>query len=252
MAEKYKVPPFLKRDGDSLLYNDDGKLLFVVPEKFFETKCAYEYGAFYCLVGVFNYCRVSKTGAKVGKVKPFHYPTMIICKPSDVQRKADGAELNKKFGSFEDDTKYRVLYFSKGDQVIQSVHTPEVMDNVESFFSMFFITAKIGNTIPYDRLHEYFEENFNLNGGDYGVSAQMYGMIISETCRDKDNLSIPFRNGKNIDKDLHAYKTIPVTQNPNYVDPFVSITSQYWDESLMSAILLDGDKHSPLEKVMTT
>lgn len=250
MAEKYKVPPFLKRDGDSLLYNDDGQLLFVIPEKFFETKCAYEYGAYYCVIGMFNYVRTTKTGAKAGKTKPFNYPTMIMCKPSTTQNKVSGVELNKKFGGFDDETEYKILYFNKGDQVIQSVFTPEVLENVEEFFRMFFITGKISNTIPYDKLHEYLKANFNLNGGDYGITAQMYGIIISETCRDKDNVSIPFRNGKNIDKDMHGYKTIPITQNPNYIDPYVSITSQYWDESLMSAVLLDEDKKSPLEKVM--
>ena len=253
MANKYKVPPFLKRDGESLLYNAEGQLLFVVPEKFFETKCAYEYGAYYCLVGMFNYCQVSKTGAKVGKVKPFHYPTMIMCKPSTVQRKVDGTELNKKFGSFDEDTKYRVLYFNKGDQVIQSVYTPEAIENVESFFSMFFITAKVSNTIPYDKLHEYFRENFNLNGGDYGITAQMDGIIISEICRDPHNIDNPYRLSKSIDKDFYSYNSVPITQIPKLISPFTAITSQNWDESIIYACNMDAEniKNTPLERVMT-
>lgn len=251
MAE-YKIPPFLKRNGEALLYNGDGQLLYVIPEKFFETKCAYQYGSYYCIIGVFNYLQTSKTGAKIGKVKPLNYPTMFMCKPSLTQMKVSGVELNKKFGSFDDDTEYRILYFNKGDEVVHSVFTPELLDHVEEFFRMFFITGKIGNTIPYDKMHEYFKENINLNGNDYHISAQMYGIIISETCRDKDNVSIPFRNGKNIDTDMHGFKTISVKENPNYIDPYVSLTSEQWDESLMSAIMLKDDKNSPLEKIMTT
>lgn len=249
MAE-YKVPPFLKRDGESLIYKDDGQMYYVVPEKFFETKCAYEYGQFYGIIGVFNYVRVSKTGAKIGKTKPFRFPTMFMCRPSSTEKKVSGAELDKKFGGFDKDTEYRLLIFNKGDIVVKDVHVPEDIEHVEEFFRLMFITAKISNTIGYDHLHEYLKENFNLNGGDYNMTAQMYGILISETCRDKDDVSIPFRNGKNVDKDMHGYKTIPITQTPNYIDPYSSITSQYWDESLMSAVMLDEDKGSPLEKIM--
>jgi hypothetical protein len=52
---------------------------------------------------------------------------------------------------------------------------------------------------------------------------------------------------------MKAYKAISVLKTPNYVDPYVSITSQYWDESLMSAVMMSEDeinKNSPLEKIM--
>lgn len=252
----YKVPPFLKRGKDSLLYNEEGQLYYIIPEKFFETKCAAEYGQMYQLIGVFNYVRVSKAGDKIGRVKPFNFPTMFMCKPSSTEPKVSGTELNKKFSPsekvFDGDSEYRLLIFSKGDTVVHTVHVPESVDHVEEFFRIMFITAKISNTISYDRMHEYFDDSIQLNGNDYGINAQMYGVILSELCRDKDDVSIPFRNGKNIDKSMHAYKPIPITQNPNYIDPFVSITSQYWDESLMSAVMLDHSKGSPLEKVMTT
>ena len=55
---------------------------------------------------------------------------------------------------------------------------------------------------------------------------------------------------------MHDYVSIPITDNPNYVDPFTSMTSQYYDESLKSAVLLSKDgankskNSSPLERVM--
>ena len=197
--------------------------------------------------------QVNKNGTKVGKTKPFDFPTKFMCKPSSMEQKVSGVELNKKFGGFEDEVLYRLLIFNKGDEVVHSVFVPEAIENVEDFFRLLFMVARLSNTIPYDKVHEYIKENMNLSGSDYGVNAQMYGIIISEIFRDKDDISIPFRNGKNIDNDMKAYKTISMTKTPNYIDPYVSITSQYWDESLMSAVLLSQkgeDKGSPLEKIM--
>ena len=249
----YKVPPFLKRDGEALLYNGEGQLIYAVPEEYFTARVAEEYGSYYVLIGMFNYMQVNKNGTKVGKTKPFDFPTKFMCKPSSMEQKVSGVELNKKFGGFEDEVLYRLLIFNKGDEVVHSVFVPEAIENVEYFFRLLFMVARLSNTIPYDKVHEYIKENMNLSGSDYGVNAQMYGIIISEIFRDKDDTSIPFRNGKNIDNDMKAYKTISMTKTPNYIDPYVSITSQYWDESLMSAVLLSQkgeDKGSPLEKIM--
>ena len=249
----YKVPPFLKRDGEALLYNGEGQLIYAVPEEYFTARVAEEYGSYYVLIGMFNYMQVNKNGTKVGKTKPFDFPTKFMCKPSSMEQKVSGVELNKKLGGFEDEVLYRLLIFNKGDEVVHSVFVPEAIENVEDFFRLLFMVARLSNTIPYDKVHEYIKENMNLSGSDYGVNAQMYGIIISEIFRDKDDISIPFRNGKNIDNDMKAYKTISMTKTPNYIDPYVSITSQYWDESLMSAVLLSQkgeDKGSPLEKIM--
>ena len=249
----YRVPPFLKRDGEALLYNREGQLIYAVPEEYFTARVAEEYGSYYVLIGMFNYMQVNKNGTKVGKTKPFDFPTKFMCKPSSMEQKVSGVELNKKFGGFEDEVLYRLLIFNKGDEVVHSVFVPEAIENVEDFFRLLFMVARLSNTIPYDKVHEYIKENMNLSGSDYGVNAQMYGIIISEIFRDKDDTSIPFRNGKNIDNDMKAYKTISMTKTPNYIAPYVSITSQYWDESLMSAVLLSQkgeDKGSPLEKIM--
>lgn len=249
----YKVPPFLKRDGEALLYNGEGQLIYAVPEEYFTARVAEEYGSYYVLIGMFNYMQVNKNGTKIGKTKPLDFPTKFMCKPSSMEQKVSGVELNKKFGGFEDEVLYRLLLFNKGDEVVHSVFVPEAIENVEDFFRLLFMVARLSNTIPYDKVHEYIKENMNLSGSDYGVNAQMYGIIISEIFRDKDDISIPFRNGKNIDNDMKAYKTISMTKTPNYIDPYVSITSQYWDESLMSAVLLSQkgeDKGSPLEKIM--
>ena len=54
-------------------------------------------------------------------------------------------------------------------------------------------------------------------------------------------------------KDMHGYKPISIKATPNYISPYVAMTSENWDESLRSAILIDDKdiKYSPLEKIVT-
>ena len=251
---KYGVPSFMKRDGDSLVYDEDGELVYFVPEQHFESNIAVEYGTYISLLGEFNYARYNKSGKIIGKVEPLYFPSIFLCKPSDI-RNTDGETLSKKYPkAFVNDTsEYRQLVFRKGDQLVENVHVPQVLSNAELMFKLFLISGHVPNTIPYDELHNHFKDSMNLNGADYGVTMQLFGMIISEICRDKDNESIPFRLGKNIDKSMHDYKSVSVKAIPQYIDPYSSFTSEYYDESIMSAILL-GNKNAgiPVEKVLTT
>ena len=124
MANNYRVPPFLKRDKQALLYNGDGQLMYVIPEEYFTARVAEEYGSYYVLIGMFNYVQVNKNGTKIGKTRPFNFPTKFMCRPSFTEKKISGVELNKKFGGFEDDVEYRLLIFNNGNLQI-----PKTMDD---------------------------------------------------------------------------------------------------------------------------
>ena len=50
-----RVPPFIKRDKESLLFNNDGEFLFYVPEVMFERKIAESFGDYIRLLGVIDY-----------------------------------------------------------------------------------------------------------------------------------------------------------------------------------------------------
>lgn len=253
---KYDTPPFMNRDGDSLIYNEkDMELIYFVPEKHFESKIAQEYGPYITLVGEFNYARF-KNGKLVGKITQFYFPTLFMCKP-DHMDKISSKELSSKYPKEykDDNSDYRMLIFKYGDQLVNSVHVPQMMDNVEQLFKLFFISGNIPNTVSYDTIHNHFKDNMNLNGDDYGITMQLFGMITSEICRDPDDESNPFRLSKSINTDMKSYKSVSVKAIPGYVDPYSSITSEYYDKALTNAILLTqkGERAaSPIEKVFTT
>lgn len=248
------IPSFLRVEGDTAYFNLDGELVFFIPEEFFgntKNQITKVEGSYVSTIGVFDY-GILKPGAKVesnmtGKTKPFRFPTVFLCKPSLIE-KGKGIKLVKE----SEDKEYRILHFKKGDEVISQLHVPQIIDNVQYFFQLMVITGKIPTSISYDVGHEYFPENMLLNGSGYGLHSQLFGILWSELCRDPKDISRPFCMTEM--RDMNGYKPVSIKATPNYVSPYVAITSENFDESLRSAILMKDKEeipYSPLEKVIT-
>lgn len=235
-----KIPPFCKKDGEALLFNRDGEFQFFVPEEYFP-RIAVTIGDTISLIGVINYAIFDKNGKHSG-LKTFMLPTRFITKPREVTKvKQVPLIKGQEIGD------YRVLHYSKGDPIILK-NPIEDVSNSESFFSLFLITAKFPTTIRYDKLHEFFELTASLNGFKFGVTTQMFGVIMSEICRSKKDETIPFRLSK--DNNMNNYNTISIKMVPKYVSPFASITSENWDNAVVSAIIEKPGKKSPMEPIL--
>ncbi len=117
---------------------------------------------------------------------------------------------------------------------------------------IFVKTGKIPKNIPYDTLHEYFLENMALNGGDYGITPQEFGLVISELCRDPSNISRPYRLSKAIDKSMIDYTAISIKEIAKVISPFTSVVTENWDEAVISAGLIEDKdiKNTPMERIM--
>ena len=242
------VPSFLTLKNNSLLYNGDGEFLFYIPEDYFgntKNPIAQIIGQYVSTVGICDWAIVTKNGT-IGEAKPFKFPTIFMCKPNNIE-KVKNYKLN---GTKAKD--YRILHFKHGDEVISDVNVPKIIDNVMSVFGMAIINGnKLPNTIPYDKLQEYFTESMELNGSSYGLNMQLFGIMISESCRDANDISKPFRLGNM--KSMTDYQQVSIKTIPNYISPYVALTSEMFDESLMAAILLsdeENNKRSPLEKIV--
>lgn len=240
----YDIPKFLKRDGESLKFNiEDSELVYYVPENYFTSDIAVISGDYVSLLGVFNYSIFDKNG-KNNDLHLFNFPTIFLCKPYTVE-KLKNVKLTKNTKPAD----YRMLKFAYNDVVVVSVKVPQIIDNVETFFKMALISGKMPTTIPYNEAHDYFPENIKLNGSNYGINMQLFGVVISELYRDPKDITKPFRLAKN--DDMFDYQLISIKEIPNYISPYVSITSENFDESLIAAITMKDDKASPLEKIVT-
>lgn len=240
MAE-YNVPKFLKKDGDALLFNQDGQFVFYVPEVYFDRGDALIKGEYVNLLGILDYTIFNPNGSNIG-LKRFYFPTVFLAKPSRIEKLK-----NTRLKEATEAQDYRLLIFEKGDAVVVSTKVPQNIANVEDFYRI-FLTGKLPTTIPYDKLHEYFVEAIELNGSSYGMTLQMFGVIVSEMCRSKNDPSIAFRHTNF--RDPMSYRAISIKDLPKYVSPNSSIGSENWDLGVVGAIMNPSDVNSPMEKLL--
>lgn len=241
MSDEYKVPSFITRKGDALLFNGDGELIFYVPQTYFDRGDAFAVGEYINIIGIFDYSVFDKNGKNNG-LHRFNFPSVFLSKPYTIDK-----QKQIKLIKTQPPTDYSLLRFKKGDAVVVDVNVPQNNSNIEAFYKL-FLYGKLPRTIPVDKLHEYFTDNIKLNGSDYGVNLQMFGFIFSEMCRDPNNLNIPFRNTKWTDPT--NYNMISIMDLPKYISPSQSITSQNWENALVGAINNPTDVESPLEKIL--
>lgn len=255
------VPSFLKRDEDSLLFNENGQFVFYVPEIYFDRGDAQIKGEYINLLGILDYTIFKEDGSNIG-LKRFYFPTVFLCKPSRTE-KVKNVHLKKILQpkvlhnsavieeNDSDDNihsqDYRLLIFEKGDAVVVSTRVPQNIANVEDFYRI-FLTGKLPTTIPYDKLQDYFIESMSLNGSSYGMSLQMFGVVISEMCRDPKDPARAFRHTKF--RDQRSYRAISIKDLPKYISPSSSISSENWDLGVLGAIMNPTNANSPMEKLL--
>lgn len=250
-----EIPPFTKRDEDALLFNQDGVLEYYIPEDYFgsgKSNSAEIEGAYVKLMGSFTYRIIDENGRK-GSLMIFNFPTMFLCKPSNIVKKK-----NIQLEDGLDPADYRILSFLKGDQLITRCHVEQDIDNVSELFRLHIQTGRIPNTIPYNTLYQYPFECMELNSKGYNVHSQAMGLLYSKICRDPNDISKPFRLSETIKHKMTGYTPISIKEASKYISPFVSLTSENMDESIISSVLLtdeekSGKEHreSPLEKILT-
>lgn len=235
------LPEYIVQKEDSVIFRDEGELIYYVPEKYFNTKNAIIIGEYVELMGEFNYDVFPKSGKSRG-LRIFDYPSVFRCRPSSITKE----EMQLKGTSSVQ--QYRLLHFKDGDELICSIRIPKSVHNAEKFTDILF-RGNLTENIPYDELYELIPINAEINGFSYNITNQMYGFLISELCRSRNDPSIPFRNTDM--KSPIDYKMVPITQLPKYVSPYTAITSENSSEAIAAAILnKDIHKESPLEKVM--
>lgn len=239
----YEVPKFLRRDGDSLLYNGEGQFIFYVPETYFDKgrNDAVVNGEYVSLLGIIDYALVSPSG-KAGQSQRFFFPTVFLTKPSRIEK-----QKAVKLKPDVEPQDYRLLIYYKDDPIVVSVKVPQDIGNVESFYRI-FLYGKTPQTIPYGKLQEYFTESIALNGSSYSLTLQMFGVVISEMARSRKDLNTPFRLTNFTDE--CSYKLLGIRDVPKYISPNSSIGSENWDNAVVGAVMHPNDVGSPMEKLI--
>ena len=244
------MPAFLTQKDYSVLFNEDGELLFYVPEVYFtDTKLplADIRGEYVNVMGVLDWALVLPNG-KVSEAKRFYFPSIFTCKPDRIEKVKDLSLNNRR------SIDYRILHFKKGDEVISNINIPQDVATAELLLKSFTVNGgKIPPSVPYNKMQDYIVDSLRISGNDYDIGKQLFGIIISEVCRDSKDLSKPFRLTDM--KDQYSYTQIPMATVAKYINPYVAFTSENFDESIMASILLSQDPKTdkvdtPLEKIL--
>lgn len=244
------MPSFLIQKGVSVLFNEDGELLFYVPEVYFtDTKLplADIRGEYVNVMGVIDWALVTTNG-KVSDAKRFYFPSIFTCKPDRIE-KVKSLSLNNRRA-----IDYRILHFKQGDEVISNINIPQDVANAELLLKSFTINGgKIPPSVPYDKMQDYIVDSLRINGNDYGIGKQLFGIVMSEVCRNSKDISEPYRYSKMPDQ--YSYTQIPMAMVAKFTNPYMAFTSENFDESIMASILLSQDPETdkietPLEKIL--
>ena len=242
------IPAYIKKKEDTVYYSGSGEFLLFVPEVYFDRKCAVVEGEFVELIGICNYAVTDKIGSTTPKkIKTFYFPSRFITKPGSIEKVKDYA-ITKDFTA-----DYRILHYQDNgeDQIIVSTKVPQDIANVEDFFRLFVTTGNIPKTIRYDDLYKYFLDSIEINGSSYKLHASLFGLLVSELCRDPKDRNKPFRLGTALDSDIYSYQPMSVKDIPKVVSPFTSLTSENFDKAVVGAIMNKNNTPTPLERVFT-
>jgi hypothetical protein len=237
-----ETPSFIKEKGNSFLFANDGTFKFYVPEKFFSNKLAEFVGECISIFGVIPYAIFDKNDKPVGKLRTFKFPVSFLTKPDEIEI-AKGVVLTKN----NEPEDYRILKYHKDGVIVVNYNIAEDAENIQRLYSA-LDTASLPNNIPYDQLQNYFIRNAQLTGNGYDVSLQLVGIVFGELCRSRKDISKPFRLEENAD--VNAYQWIAIKDVPRDTSPFGAIMSEEWDVAVISSIMTDDSRDSPLEKIM--
>ena len=243
------IPAFLKVKEETVYYSGENELLFFVPEIFFDRKVAIIDGVYVELLGILNYAVNVKPDTTISpkNIRRFYFPSRFVTKPGRIEKVKNFALTPNYTADF------RIFHYTNNgeDEVIVSTKVPQNIDNVEDLFRLFVDTGHIPKSISYDNLYEYLIDSMTINGGSYKLQAQLFGVLVSELCRDPQDINKPFRLGTAIDKDRYSYTPISIKEVPRLVSPFTSITSENFDNAVVSAIMNQNNTPTPLEKILT-
>lgn len=238
------IPSWLKKEGESILYNGDGYFAFFVPETYFSGKNSAKaiiMGELVNIFGVLDYQLFSANGKPNGPVRCFKFPSVFLTKPSSIEK-----VKNIKIVDWAESGDYRVFKYEKGAPIVVSTRVPQDLNNVEFFYGLFLgLGGSLPYTIPYEELYTYLTENIELAGEDYGITNQIFGVVVSEIARDPNNLEKAFRNSN-----AKHYKPIKIKDIPRYISAYSAITSENWDEAVVNAIENKSTKDIPMEKIL--
>lgn len=202
-----------------------------IPKRFEQSKLAeiYESVDSICMIGIVvgnYYCSLTAL-------------TSITLEPSNISERVINNE------------KYYILHFYPGDTVIRRLTTPQESTLQYNYYLEFTKYARIPWYLNFEIICSVFDESRYYNGKAMGNSNQAFRVIYSLTCRDPNDLDIPFRYSKALDDKNKMPKIIGIN-NPGQLlsGVFARLTGGYLSDNIIAGAMEENSKVTTLEEVL--
>lgn len=239
------------REKDTVIFNGNYMEVYIPKEFFDELEISQFSGHKIDTLGIFEFKIFSDSEGRKGVLHTLKCPTTITTIPSFVED-IGGGELDLQE---EESSSYKVLKYYKGDIFIENLFVVKKTDNVNLFMNL-LMSGKLPRLLPYDEILKIFLQCLTINSVNLKSSSTVYECIISEICRDDENIYQPFRfkAGKSDKVNMLNYKSINIKELPKYNSVFSAVTFENIDFSMISSINRGRqkkiDKESPVERTI--
>lgn len=223
-----------------------------IPRQQFKNGLSEHRGEYINTIGMFQFEIKSFKEAeegKSGKVRKLKYPNKMDFNYTE-QFQFDG-----KLSEDLDSIQYDVFRLTNGCQFMANVHIEQSAETVKDFLFLFH-AGKLPKFIDYNDIIKLHYDVLSSNKVNLKSNSLTYELIISELCRYKGNVEIPYRiaiNKKNNVGPLD-YINYNLKKLPNLNSTFASFTFEGMDDTIVSSIGRTNkngeEKRTPLEDIM--
>lgn len=198
------IEVFVEKDGAYVVSPKYDKVEVLIPSDYFKNNLAVPMGEKIHTLGIINMVAYQGT-------KEF---VLQLSLPIKLQLNIYGELVPTTFDVNGELVDFMSTTINKGDIFIESVkHIQSLFNSIE--FLDWFNGAKISDSVPYNDVTNMFLEASSMNGIGLGVPQVLLDIMLSEMCRDKDDIATPYRLRINkTGKDDNSYKFIPIKEIP--------------------------------------
>lgn len=245
--------PELRKEGNSLIFVGDYLDIYIPRDQFKNNSMSEHRGQYINTYGMFVFeIKTLKNieENKPGKIHKMKFPNRIDFNFTD-SYKLHGREHE----SLDSKVQYEVFRLTNGCEFISNVNMEQSAESVRDFLFLFH-AGKLPVHIKYEDIIKLHYDALNTNSVNLKSNSLTYELIISELCRYKKNVELPYRVAINKYKNISPldYNNYNLKKLPNLNSTFASFTFEGMDDTILTSVgrTVKGgeEKRSPLEDVM--
>lgn len=243
-----KIKEFV-RSGNSVIFDGD-YLDIYIDRDYFKRGMAEHQGNYISTVGMFQFeikTEAQVKGDKPGVLKSIKYPNRMEFDYSE------HFTYEGKLGNEKKSLSYDVFRLTKGDKFLANVNIEQSAVAVKDFVFMLH-GGKIPGFVAYSDIIKLYHDALNTNKVNLKSNSLTYELIISELCRAKSDIEVPYRKSLKKNPSEYDYVSINLKEIPRINSTFTALTFENIDESIISSVKRTNtggeETPSPLESVI--